>query len=96
MIAALSKRKLIAPFTVEGVCDRTVFEAVRDCLVLVLALRQVVIMDNATFRKGGRIEQLIGGRRSTFVLTFLLPRPQQNRKLLVLAQEPHPQTTGSV
>ena len=60
MIAALCSSNLIAPFTVEGACNRTVFETwLESCLVPVLEAGQVVVMDNATFDKGGRIEQLI-------------------------------------
>ncbi len=60
MIAALCNQKLMAPFTVEGSCNRTVFEIwLETCLIPLLKPRQVVIMDNATFHKGGRIEQLI-------------------------------------
>lgn len=59
MIAALSNQRLIAPFTVEGACNRTVFETwVEACLIPNLTPGQVVVMDNATFHKGGRIEQL--------------------------------------
>jgi transposase len=60
MIAALCSSNLIAPFTVVGACNRTVFETwLESCLVPVLEAGQVVVMDNATFHKGGRIEQLI-------------------------------------
>lgn len=60
MIAALCNQQLIAPFTVEGACNRTVFETWLDtCLLPVLKPGQVVVLDNATFHKGGRIEQLI-------------------------------------
>lgn len=60
MIAALSNQRLIAPFTVEGACNRTVFETwLEACLIPNLTPGQVVVMDNATFHKGGRIEQLI-------------------------------------
>jgi len=60
MIAALCQQNLIAPFTVEGACNRTVFETwLESCLVPVLKAGQVVVMDNAAFHKGGRIEQLI-------------------------------------
>jgi len=60
MIAALCNRQLIAPFTVEGACNRKVFETwLLTCLLPVLQPGQVVVMDNATFHKGGRIEQLI-------------------------------------
>ena len=60
MIAAWCARHLLAPFTVEGACNRVVFETwVETCLVPVLQPGQVVILDNATFHKGGRIQQLI-------------------------------------
>ncbi len=60
MIAALCQRHLLAPFTVEGACNRAVFETwLEACLLPVLEPGQVVVMDNATFHKGGRIEQLI-------------------------------------
>ncbi len=54
MIAALCNQKLIAPFTVEGACNRTVFETwLETCLLPTLQPGQIVIMDNATFHKGG-------------------------------------------
>jgi hypothetical protein len=60
MIAALCDQSLIASFTVEGACNRTVFEAwLETCLLPTLVIGQVVVMDNASFHKGGRIEELI-------------------------------------
>ena len=60
MIAAVCKEQLMAPFTVVGPCNRTVFEIwLETCLIPLLKPGQVVVMDNATFHKGGRIEQLI-------------------------------------
>ena len=60
MIAALCNQKLLAPFTVVGACNRTVFEIwLETCLLPTLVTGQVVVMDNATFHKGGRIEELI-------------------------------------
>jgi transposase len=60
MIAALCNKKLMAPFTVEGSCNRTVVEIwLETCLIPLLKPGQVVVMDNATFHKGGKIEQLI-------------------------------------
>lgn len=60
MIAALCNQNLLAPFTVEGACNRTVFETwLETCLVPVLKPGQVIVMDNATFHKGGRIAELI-------------------------------------
>ena len=60
MIAAWCAGQLLAPFTIEGACNRIVFETwVETCLVPVLQPGQVVILDNATFHKGGRIQRLI-------------------------------------
>jgi len=60
MIAAYCQRQLMAPFTVEGSCNRLVFETwLETCLVPVLEPGQVVILDNATFHHGGRIATLI-------------------------------------
>jgi transposase len=60
MIAAYCNHQLIAPFTVEGACNRTVFETwIETCLVKCLKPGQWLVIDNATFHKGGRIEELI-------------------------------------
>jgi transposase len=60
MIAAYCERRLTAPFTVEGACNRVVFETwLETCLVPTLEPGQVVILDNATFHHGGRIPELI-------------------------------------
>jgi hypothetical protein len=60
MIAAYCERQLMAPFTIEGACSRVVFESwLEQCLVPVLTSGQVVILDNATFHHGGRIQELI-------------------------------------
>lgn len=60
MIAAYCQQQLMAPFTVEGACNRVVFETwVSTCLIPVLQPAQVIILDNATFHHGGRIAQLI-------------------------------------
>jgi hypothetical protein len=57
---ALYNHKLSAPFTIEGACNRTVFEMwLETSLVPTLVKGQVVVMDNATFHKGGRIQELI-------------------------------------
>ena len=57
MIAAYCSHQLIAPFTVEGACNRTVFETwIETCLVKCLKPGQWLVIDNATFHKGGRIE----------------------------------------
>jgi hypothetical protein len=60
MIAAQCSGQLMAPFTVEGACNRAGFEIwLETCLVPMLKPGQVVVMDHATFHKGGRIELLI-------------------------------------
>jgi len=60
IIAALCNGELLAPFTVEGACNRSVFEIwLETCLVPILKPGQVVIADNATFHKGGRIKEIV-------------------------------------
>ncbi|BAC89668.1 glr1727 [Gloeobacter violaceus PCC 7421] len=60
MIAGYRAGQLIAPFTVEGACNRTVFEIwLESCLIPVLQPGEWVILDNATFDHGGRIVALI-------------------------------------
>ena len=60
MIAAWCHGELFAPFTVEGACNRTVFETwLETCLIPSLKPGQVIIKGNATFHKGGRIQELI-------------------------------------
>lgn len=60
MIAGYRRDALIAPFTVEGACNRTVFEVwLETCLVPQLRPGEWVIIDNARFHHGGRIAQLI-------------------------------------
>lgn len=59
MIAGYRDRQLIAQFTVEGACNRIVFETwLETCLIPVLHPGKWVIVDNATFHQGGRIAQL--------------------------------------
>jgi transposase len=60
MIAGYRGGELIAPFTVEGACNRSVFEVwLETCLIPRLHPGEWVIVDNATFHRGGRIAQLI-------------------------------------
>lgn len=64
IIAAYCERRLSAPFTVKGACNRVVFETwLETCLVPELKPGQVVILDNATFHHGGRIAELIESKR---------------------------------
>jgi transposase len=60
MIAAWCNQQLLTPFTMEGACNRTVFEAwLETCVIPTLKPGQKLVIDNATFHKGGRIEQLV-------------------------------------
>lgn len=60
MIAAYCGKQLMAPFTIEGSCNRTVFELwLEHCLIPTLKPGQTVVVDNASFHKGGRIEGLV-------------------------------------
>ena len=60
LIAAYCNGKLFAPFTVEGARKRNVFETwLESCLLPSLKPGQIVIADNATFHRGGWIQELI-------------------------------------
>lgn len=62
MIAGYRDGQLIAPFTIEGSCNRSVFEVwLTTCLIPLLKPGEWVILDNATFHHGGQIVQLIEG-----------------------------------
>lgn len=60
IISALNDKNLKAPFVFEGTCNRRVFEAyIKHILVPELIPGQTVIMDNASFHKGGTIKKII-------------------------------------
>lgn len=60
MIAAYCRHQLLAPFTIEGACNRVVFETwIEKCLMNALKPGQWLVIDNAAFHKGGRIEALL-------------------------------------
>ena len=60
MIAGYRDAQLIAPFTVEGACNRTIFEIwLETCLVPLLKVGDTVIIDNASFHHSGHIAELI-------------------------------------
>ncbi|CDM92883.1 conserved hypothetical protein [Limnospira maxima CS-328] len=53
-------QQLLAPFTFEGCCNRTVFELwLEFILIPTLKPGQTLVLDNATFHKGGRIAELV-------------------------------------
>ena len=60
MIAALCGNKLLAPFTIEGACNGQIFETwLETCLIPTLKAGQKLVIDNASFHKGGRIDELV-------------------------------------
>lgn len=60
MIAAWCNQQLLAPFTIEGACNRSVFETwLETCLIPELKPAQVLVIDNASFHKGGQIQALV-------------------------------------
>jgi len=60
IIGALQNNSIRAPFVFEGSCDRDVFEVyVEQVLVPELQPSQTVILDNASFHKGGRISKIL-------------------------------------
>ncbi|MEH1838997.1 MAG: transposase [Nostoc sp.] len=69
----------MTPFTLERFYNLDIFETcLETCLVPVPKLRQVVTMDNTTFHKSGRIEQLI--REASCQVLYLPPYfPDLNR-----------------
>lgn len=79
MIAGYRNGQLIAPFTVEGSCNRSVFEIwLESCLIPMLKPGEWVILDNATFHHGGRIAELIEAKGARLV--YLPPySPDLNR-----------------
>ena len=59
-IAALKQDKLFAPLTFEGACNRRLVEQwLEESLLPQLNRGDVIVMDNASFHKGQRIETLI-------------------------------------
>lgn len=59
-ISALREKKLLAPLTFIGSCNRNLFEAwLTKCLIPQLIPGDIIIIDNATFHKGEAIIQLI-------------------------------------
>jgi len=60
VIAAYNQGRLQAPLRFEGYTDSTVFDIwLERCLLPVLRPGQVVVLDNATFHKSSKTQQLI-------------------------------------
>ncbi|HEY9669294.1 MAG TPA: transposase [Coleofasciculaceae cyanobacterium] len=83
MIAALRNQKLMAPQYSSKVpaieLEREIW--LETCLIPLLKPGQVVVMDNATFHKGGNIEQVIQEAGCQLLYLWQLPR-----RLLTLAK----------
>lgn len=60
IISGLQNHKIIAPFVFPGSCSRAVFETyLKKVLLPVLAAGSIIVMDNASFHKGGNIADLV-------------------------------------
>lgn len=71
MITAYYYGELRVPFTLEGSYNRKVFELwLETCLIPTLKPGQKLVIDNAKFHKGGRVERLI---KEAGVLIWYLP-----------------------
>jgi transposase len=59
-ISALREKKLFAPLTFEGSCNRDLFEFwLEYCLIPQLNPGDIIIIDNATFHKGENIRKMV-------------------------------------
>lgn len=59
-IAAYGRDGLLAPMTFEGSCNRGVVEKwLEELLLPQLSAGKVLILDNASFHKGGKIRELV-------------------------------------
>jgi transposase len=59
-LSALKSVKLLAPLTFEGSCNRDLFETwLRDCLIPQLESGDIIVIDNASFHKGGNIRKIV-------------------------------------
>ena len=60
IISAIQGNRHVAPLVFEGTCDREVFEMyLEKVLIPQLAPGHTLVMDNATFHKGGRIQSIM-------------------------------------
>jgi len=59
-ISALREKKLFAPLTFEGSCNRHLFEAwLTECLIPQLTPGDIIIIDNAAFHKSEAIKKIV-------------------------------------
>nr|WP_216700279.1 transposase [[Leptolyngbya] sp. PCC 7376] len=88
-IAAWSRGKLFAPFIVEGSCNPHVFEVwLENCLLPELKPNQILILDNATFHKGGRVAEILAKAKcEVWYLPPYSPRLKQDCTMLILAKK---------
>jgi len=73
MIAGLCNNSLIAPFVFEGYCNKEIFEAyVEQVLIRELTEGQTVILDNINFHRSPIVKQLIEskGCKLLFIPTY--------------------------
>jgi transposase len=79
MIAGYRDTQLIAPFTIDGACNRAIIETwLETTLIPCLHPGDWVIADNATFHHGGRIAELLAAAGCKIV--YLPPySPDLNR-----------------
>jgi transposase len=60
IIAGLNTNNLCAPFVFDGYCDRDVIESYFEFILLPeIGPGKTIILDNASFHKGGNIEQIV-------------------------------------
>jgi transposase len=72
ILAGYEKGELIAPLTFEGSCNRSVIEKwLEEQLLPRCREGTVLVMDNASFHKGGKIKELIEGAKCE--LLYLAP-----------------------
>jgi len=71
-IAGLANKQLVAPFIFQGYCDRSIFEVyVKNCLLPVVSVGDIVIADNASFHKSKLAKDLIAAKGGKLI--FLPP-----------------------
>lgn len=59
-ISALREKKIFAPLTFTGSCNRDLFEVwLEKCLMPQLSEGDVIILDNASFHKGESIREIV-------------------------------------